>query len=566
VFATASAGRIDIPFAARVEVSPDGSSREAAVDLAVLLGLLDGKADAWTCRCVQPLPTPGGPPSWALRIRENTPAAIVHPPGEVEVGRAFRALEDLLAPAEKLGLVTVVRVYDGDRPALRIAPGGCVGFAAGEHAGVRLHVRVDPKIDGVAWMRLLAESGRLDIKGWVADVDPGIDSLDELLVVAYRRALDRFFGLEEGNTARRRGTGLRRLHCDQNEDLRCRVRGRVVLPGYLRELARGRPLILPCHYAVHELDNLPNRILRWALHLAERIAISRLEPCVPGDNRELSPSRGGATRERPALWPHRDALRQRTALFSGVPLVPLRAGDGRPERLRHLPQSFAHYVNSGALPLALLLLRHVSLGPELGERRSFGLSFDLARVFQDAFVAGVKRHFPHAKGQHEFRLTVQGAAKPVRFVPDLWIPPHPASRTPLVLDTKWKALLPDSTAADDDIDRPLADGRVLRIRSADVAQILSYAFLLRGTIAESMAPTAPLVGALVYPATSREASFEMRLPGPRSDLRIVVVPWCVRAGDFQPAQEVLGELLTAVTPGGSASSPRSERATQALPR
>jgi 5-methylcytosine-specific restriction endonuclease McrBC regulatory subunit McrC len=309
------------------------------------------------------------------------------------------------------------------------------------------------------------------------------------------------------------------------------------LPEYLREIASGRLLDIPCTYASHELDNIPNRTLRWALHLAEHLA-------------ENGASGKGEARR---LRAHGFALRTLESRFAGVPLITIRSEDAWRNRL---PQAFAHYEESGALPLARLLIRHVMIGSEIGGAQSFSLSCKMATVFERAFGASLERDLPYSKVEAQYNgieaLTVKDftgqKAGCIRFRPDVYIGDLDGYR--LVLDTKWKALLPERGRAAEEqtidhnsvIDYQVDKDWMLRVRSADVAQILTYAILLRRAYS---AKEKPVIGVLVYPSPKEFAPFEIQLPsGVPDDLRLFVAPWCIVKGErFQEATKVVNGLL-----------------------
>jgi len=125
------------------------------------------------------------------------------------------------------------------------------------------------------------------------------------------------------------------------------------------------------------------------------------------------------------------------------------------------------------LPIARLLIRSLWLGDEVGPRQSFGLSFDMADIFQDAFARSLERWSAAVQPQKCFHLTLENS-QPLCFRPDVMVP-HQGRL--FVLDTKWKALMPAGSGGSAEygkvIERPVAEGKLM-IKTADVSQILSW--------------------------------------------------------------------------------------------
>jgi len=208
-----------------------------------------------------------------------------------------------------------------------------------------------------------------------------------------------------------------------------------------------------------------------------------------------------------------------------------------------LPQSFAHYEATGALSLARWLVRSLWLGGERGDHWSLGISFNMAKVFEAAFARLLKPGYPEIETQASILLTLENS-QPIELRPDVVIPQ--ASGRLLVLDTKWKELVADHGSSTgervESLEHRTAGGLKLRIKTADVSQVLSYAYLRREQEVRRGSLPPPVVGALVYPVLTAEAPIEILGSGLGGDLRLFLAPWRVGPDDLEPAQVVIARL------------------------
>lgn len=435
----------------------------------------------------------------------------------------------------------------GDRtPVLRqFVNAGACGFASFDLDGIRVHWETRPKIRGTDWLSLvaLAEGWQRLGMGGQADYDAADGSLAELLVRGYLHAVERLLGLEVAAEAQSlAGRGLRRAYDPRHDVLRGRLRGQLDRAGYLQQVARGRPDRVPCRFHLHDLDNLPNRALRWALHL-----------CL-----SLLPSIADAAR-RTRLEAR---LRVADARFAGVSWRRVTRADL--PALRRPPRSLKAYQTSGALPLAVFLLEQAQLGSARGDFSSVALAFDMPNLFEYAFAQGFPADYGVKQAQANWRLlfesqTLAWGSGANDLKPDLYLPGSGAQPA-LVVDTKWKdadtrttqqqEVEPAEHLPIDDLELDGTSVRLsLRVRRGDLHQILAYALAARAQPGQA---NVRVRAALVYPTMrKRDLWAELRWPaGGESHpwLSVVVVGWPVGGSNLQEAlADIAGNLLDAAT-------------------
>jgi 5-methylcytosine-specific restriction endonuclease McrBC regulatory subunit McrC len=438
--------------------------------------------------------------------------------------------------------VTQAAVFDsGLRVELSLSAGAC-GFASFDLAGTRVHWETRPKIEKTNWVGLLAMA-----HGWpslamgrTGDHAETEETLVEVLVRAYLGGIQRLLQLDP-SADRVSGGGLRRAYDPRAELLRSRLRGQLDRPAYLRQLARGRPDRVPCRFHTHDLDNLPNRALRWGLHLC-RSLLSGVRAIARSDLE--------------------DALRVADARFAGVSWTRVTRADL--PKLRHPPRSLRAYEQTGALPLARFLLQHVQLGGPAGGPTSVALAFDMPTLFERAFAQGAAAHFEQAHAaiaQRVWRLRLETESGETNgwgsshndLRPDLYLPadtsalPEATAAVAVVADTKWKAV-DKKTKSSGTGDEPTIqhDEMTFKVRREDLYQVLAYALTARG-----QQPDAHVRVALVYPTSHKanvplDATLCWTTDGPTAhewlDLRIV--GWPVD-GDVQSSLKVLMTKLSA---------------------
>ncbi len=470
--------------------------------------------------------------------------------------RVYSALNDALKPLVSVplisnsggrrSLVSVTQAAvldDGLRVELSLSAGAC-GFASFNLANTRVHWETRPKIAKTNWLGLLVmASGWPSLAlGGTGDHAETEETLVEVLVRAYLGAIQRLLHLD--STAERvSGGGLRRAYDPRAEILRARLRGQLDRSAYLRQFARGRPDRVPCRFHTHDLDTLPNRALRWGLHLCRTL---------------LDGVRVGA---RPALD---EALRIADARFAGVSWARVTRAD-LPE-LCHTPRALRAYETTGAMPLARFLLQHVHLGGPVGGPTSVALAFDMATLFERAFAQGVAVQVGQAHktiAQQSWRLTLKTTEAATISAwdsshndlrPDLYLPTHDPYATDsspvLVADTKWKAI--NKTRAGAGSVGPTNDGQSIshgeltfKVNREDLYQVLAYAMTAR-----ARQPDANVRVALVYPTCGQgeRNTLDAVLCWPDGNpdvhgwLDLRVLGWPVD-GDVQTSLKALVEVL-----------------------
>jgi hypothetical protein len=391
---------------------------------------------------------------------------------------------------------------------------------------------VEPKIPGTDWLGLLALA-----HGWKVRLDGGTEraqrpesSFRDLLVVAYVAALERLFGDVADTDDSPRGRGLRRAYDEREATLRGRIRGRLDLPRYARELATGRADRAPCRFSAHDLDHEFNRALRWALHLARLLRTRRSDSALD------------------------DRIDTLEARFAGVSWERVTTADL--PTLRRVPAGLRSYEATGALPLARFLIERVELGDAVGGARTVALSFTMHAIFERAFAQAVADTFgsEHDEiAQQEWAFRIGGTASTGHaFRPDVALRGSGA-RHALVMDTKWKDAhvggAPEKAQTDLDVEARLDGGSALlfRAKREDIFQAISYAVMARVQL--GVASGAAVAAVLVYPTVRPGSAFDeprvLRWNGERTDVdgvRVYVVGWNIGPG-VADRQRLLAQAL-----------------------
>ncbi|WP_223585607.1 McrC family protein [Microbacterium sp. OVT16B] len=245
---------------------------------------------------------------------------------------------------------------------------------------------------------------------------------------------------------------LRRGYVVREEDLIGRVRGRIDVARYLRHsLAGARPHVIPARFTEPTHDTAANRYLKAGLR---QVAV--LSRAVPLE---------GA---RTAL----DELTRRTlALFAGVADVPMRPQDAR---RFNLSGPLRHYGPIVRFTTALLEGTYVST--EIGGHTQDEIMWSLNGLYEQA-LGNVLDAWPGAtrvQGRHRATLVDElgavNGSTPVK--PDYVI--GRADGTRLILDAKYKNVMPKGSAAEETIDLATARGQRIRVRRADIYQAVAY--------------------------------------------------------------------------------------------
>ncbi len=457
-----------------------------------------------------------------VRVREGAEVPLVETGTNYDAALARRTeVQRLLGPIAATHRLVSVDVDTGDPTNFRVtlrASARC-GFASNLTPGGHLHWTTLPKVEATSWLELVALA-----EGWTSlslsnHTHRGVDEIeafDDLLVRAYLDALDRLFSVT-GTQTSPAGGGLRRTYDERRETLRGRVKGRLDLVGYLREVASGRPDRAPCRFSAFDLDNNYNRALRFALHVCMQLPM------------------------RAALHQDDLAARARTldSRFAGVSWSRVTRADV--PSLRHPPRSFRAYERTGALPLARFIIQHLSLSDHNGGAALPGLSFTMHALFEQAFAHEAARRWGQPVddiAQQEWRFGFEGIPVGKGFKPDVLVRPRdddPSQQTVFVFDTKWKAAYFERPSATDqmaasEVDVIVPGEHRIRLNNADLFQIIAYAEMARRRSDNRV------VAALVYPFGGQglpppPGRLKWRTgPQAADDVSVWVVAWDVRRG------------------------------------
>jgi len=411
-----------------------------------------------------------------------------------------------------------------------------------------IHWETMPKIPGTQWVALLALA-----EGWTAvGLDKRADwaptdtpSPAEVLVRAYLGAIERLLGLDEQSIRGERvvGGGLRRTYDPRAETLRSRLRGSLHRGAYLRELSSGRPDRVPCRFHELDIDNVYNRALRWGLHLCMTLL--------------GAVQRHGAKRES-----LEDRLRQADARFAGVSWA--RVSNADLPQLKQVHRGLRAYEDTGALPVARMLLERAQLGGSAGGRRSVALAFCMHQLFERAFAEGLarlagKKHEEMAQQGWDVKFS-DSATNTLK--PDVYLSPE-GDPAVLVADTKWKDIIalplaksvprsPNEPAKDsgpsDEPELELPGTKLtFKVARTDLHQIIAYGVVARARQGGSPTVTA----ALVYPQGDvKKGRLDEPLVWPADGadalrwLRIRVVGWDVTQAPAEDLARVFKLLFT----------------------
>jgi 5-methylcytosine-specific restriction endonuclease McrBC regulatory subunit McrC len=436
----------------------------------------------------------------------------------LDQGDVVPSVHALFEPAVRENLLSVAfRMDPTGTHLLSIKAGSTVGFTSlTTPAGKRLFVRIRPKVSTPRVLELTQLSGKLprwrrgDVQVAAEEEAPVI----EWTLRAFEDAVQQL--LAQG--------GLRSSHERVRADLRNRLRGRVLVARLASNLARGRPDLVPCEFPSLEVDNAPNRFLRWAL----RVAVVASEAA------------GLASLVR--------RFRIMDTHFAAVTLAEPRTGAITTETL---PANMRHYKE--ALDLASFVVENIHLAGSPGHSPAVTVAVDMDRVFESAFFRGIRALEASAQPQTiwEMPLTIGeggtggSVARRARMKPDVWIP-GTRGRLPIVADTKWKDVLAD--VATDDLLLGEDETRTIRLRNPDLYQIVTYAFECIRRVGRPN-ERAGCVAALVYPSLEDVPEFGtiLNLGGARVDVRFLA--WNLSKPATEGVRDVWTRLAAAASRG-----------------
>lgn len=248
---------------------------------------------------------------------------------------------------------------------------------------------------------------------------------------------------------------LRRGYVTREEELTGRVRGRILVSKYLSQsVAQARPHVIPARFTEPSHDTLANRYLKAGLR---QVAV--LTRAVPNEQARVALD---------------ELVRRALAMFAGVGDVPAYPRDAR--RL-NLSGPLRHYGPIVRFTTALLEGTFVST--EIGAHWQDAIMWSLNGLYEQG-LGKVLESWPGAtelRGRHRATLVDESGrvngSTPVR--PDYVFRRHDGVE--LVLDAKYKSVLPAVPGANegDAIDLSAARGQRVRVRRADIYQVVAYA-------------------------------------------------------------------------------------------
>ncbi|MDF1477749.1 hypothetical protein PYV02_01475 [Leifsonia sp. H3M29-4] len=247
---------------------------------------------------------------------------------------------------------------------------------------------------------------------------------------------------------------LRRGYVVREEDLVGRVRGRIDVTRYLsHSVAQARPHVIPARFTEPTHDTPANRYLKAGLR---QVAV--LARTVPLES------------ARTAL----DELTRRAlSLFAGVGDVQARPQDAL--RL-NLSGPLRHY--KPIIEFTKALLEGTFVSTEVGSHSQDAIMWSLNGLYEQA-LGNVLEAWPGAsrvkKPHRATLLTADGRKNGSTAVKPDYVMQR-ADGVRLVLDAKYKDVLPSApTTEDDAIDVAPTRGQRVRVRRADIYQVVAYA-------------------------------------------------------------------------------------------
>lgn len=443
----------------------------------------------------------------ALELKEHETRTCHLPRGCEEFG--VEILPRVLAEAARQGLISVrVELRGLSAAVAHVEAGSVVGFASSSHDGVFVFLRVIPKIGTHRMLELAVLAGLLpswDAGG--AQVSPRIDdALIHWTIGSYVSALRRLLGCG----------GIRTSHVRVKRELRSRVKGRLLVAPWLRNVIKGAPHLVPCEFPAVEFDNAVNRALRWAIHVG--IVVARSNASGGGLAEELQiidRQFAGVRRERPSNH----------------------AFD-----VRRLPPNLRHYAD--ALATGGLLVQGARLGTAPGDFQAMSIGIDMNAVYERAFFQGLKALVRDATRYRKWPIVFSapgGETRSTNMIPDVWVPSS-GSRMPIVVDTKWK----QSRRAGESpsLGSPRSPAGDIPLRLNDIYQVTAYAVEVTHT---QQGQDLGCVAALLYPVLQETPHTVRRIPLGAGEIRIVLAGWNVSLPAHEGIAEVWGRIEAAAT-------------------
>jgi 5-methylcytosine-specific restriction enzyme subunit McrC len=323
------------------------------------------------------------------------------------------------------------------------------GIARLDVAGSPVHLRVTPKIDGLDLFFLADWAyGTRNIGKKLKDARANLAALRSEPAAC-------LLGWYVAEVLAFATRWLRRGYVVREEDLVGRVRGRIDVARYLsRSVAQARPHVIPARFTEPSHDTPANRYLKAGLR--QVAVLSRAVPIAEA-RRSL------------------DELTRRTlSLFAAVSDV---AATPRDALRLNLSGPLRHYTPIVRFTTALLEGTYVS--SDIGGHAQDAIMWSLNGLYEQA-LGNVLDAWPGAsRVWGTYRATVTELEDDLKVNGSTPVKPdYVVRRTDgslLVLDAKYKSVLPAMTRADDIIRLTSARGQRIRVRRADIYQVVAYA-------------------------------------------------------------------------------------------
>jgi len=466
-------------------------------------------------------------PAGVLDLAEHESLTIDLVRGDAESVLSQAAAAFKLALAKGLISITTNITADGITKFI-VSASSIVGFAASAPSSAGgILVRVRPKVGTRRMLELAAVAGMLP--NWTPDgaflSETLEDALLEWTLRAYARSLNRLISMG----------GLRNSHERIQRELNGRLRGRILVGPWLRNVARGAPHRIPAEFPTLERDHASNRLLRWALHLS--VLASRRIP-------------NGHSLTEQLRWAERH--------FGGVSIVRPR---GHGLDLRSLPPNHRHYGE--ALKLAQYVCQNINFGGEIGNNQGTAVAVDMNAVYERAFFHGLQEIEPTAVRQEAWpvKLTSPGLGYPglpltrsTEMIPDVYVSSDGVSgRLPIIIDTKWKKVTLTSPAKlDSELLLHGAVTTLVKVRPEDLYQATAYALEALQRLQKSGSRCSGCVTALVYPALGDMPPYERELVFGGARILVRLVGWNV-AQDVRSGIKIVWDGLRASADIGAVS-------------
>lgn len=401
-------------------------------------------------------------------------------PRTISTKEIVNLYEVLNAPA-LLSLLKASVTYRSDgMPQLRLVTNSRVGFSSVRVGPDDFFVRVRPKVESQRFLELSFWAGTLP--NFKSQTDVATEDFANIL----EWMLEMFMSAMEVMLVK---GGVRSTHERVERVLRNRVRGKLMIPGFMGSLAKGRPDQIPCQFSELTIDNSANRLLRWALSAVGKLA------------RELV---------------RNNSISARTALidrhFRDVSIA--RPAKRSLERGTFLPPNQRHYAD--VIRIAKMLLLGFQIDSSPGATPSLSFSVNMNDVFEKSFLNLSRIYQPgvqakpawivdfHEHGQQDTRLSVQ-------FEPDIYVNSSPG-QDPIVIDTKWKSAA-----------KYYQDTYFIKPNTSDIYQIATYAY----SVLRDQSKTKRCIGVLMYPSLTDCAQLIHRIHIGGFEVLVVIMSWNV---------------------------------------